>query len=160
VSRECTECLFLPSSKITQNTNILREDIFTSADNGDGWFREVLVIPVSIGTLTWNGVLFEFSEDIVNFETLLEIVVLVRINELQILATVENDRMVLVVRLAVPENWITGKLDTELGSMTSGFGDKLTVAIDESRENPRVSAFLPGGLLFEVHDLKVGISAQ
>jgi hypothetical protein len=112
-----------------------------SANNGDGWFLEVLVIPVSIGNLTWNGVLFEFGKDIVNFETLLEIVVLVRINELQILAMVENDCMVLVVRLAVPENWITGKLDMELGSTMSGFGDKLAVTIDESRENPQVSAF-------------------
>jgi hypothetical protein len=77
-----------------------------------------------------------------------------------IFATVENDCMVLIVRLAVPENWIIRKLNTELGSMMSGFGDKLAVAIDESRENPRVSAFLPGGLLFEVHDLKVRISAQ
>jgi hypothetical protein len=118
------------------------------------------VIPVSIGTLTWNRVLFEFGEDIANFETLLEIVVLVRINELQIFAMVENDCMVLIVRLAIPENWITGKLDMELGSMTSGFGNKLAVAIDESRENPRVSAFLPGRLLFEVCDLKVGISTQ
>ena len=99
-----------------------------STDNGDGWFLEVLVIPVSIGN--------EFSEDIANFETLLEIVVLVHINELQILAMVENYCMVLVVRLAVPENWITKKVNMELGLTMSSFRDKLSVAIDESRENP------------------------
>jgi len=43
-----TEHLFLSSSKITQDTNILGENVFTSANNGNGWLVEVLVVPMSI----------------------------------------------------------------------------------------------------------------
>ena len=47
-SGEHTECLFLSSSKITQDINILGENVFTSADNGNGWLVEVLVVPMAI----------------------------------------------------------------------------------------------------------------
>jgi len=49
--RERTERLFLPGSQITQNVNVLREDIQVRTDDGNRRSLEVLVALVVIRTL-------------------------------------------------------------------------------------------------------------
>ena len=70
------------------------------------------------------------TKDIMEFKTFLQVVVLVRIDELQIFTMVENDCAVLVVRFSVAKNRVTRQLNPELGATTTGIGDKLRMAVN------------------------------
>src|SRR6202035_6052916 len=73
--KQGTECLFLAGSDVTENTNILREDVLSCSENGDG---------VDLGGGYARGIrrhvinrhLLKLSENAANLETFLEIVVL------------------------------------------------------------------------------------
>ena len=158
--REGTERLFLSSREVTEDTNVLREDVLARADDGDRGALEVLVAPLRVRALARDRVLLELREHVPDLETFLEVVVLVRVDELEIFAAVEDDRMVLVIRLAVAKDRVTGELDAELGAPTASLGNELGVAVDKRREQARVTALLARGLFLEVRNLEVGVRAQ
>ena len=90
---------------------------------------------------------------------LLQVVVLVRVNELQVLAAVEHDRVVLAVRLVIAKSRVAGQLDAELGTPAARPRDEPGVVVDKRGEQTRVDALLVWGLLLQVHDLQVGMHA-
>lgn len=92
-----TACLFLPSSQITKNIDILREDVLRGTDASNRRLLEIIVSPLSVRALTRDGEFIELAENITNLETFFEVIVLVGINKLQIFTTVECDSLVLVV---------------------------------------------------------------
>lgn len=106
--------LFLPSSQIAQDTGILRENVLAGSDDRDGRFLKVLVIPLAVWTLVRHGVLLELGKDVADLQAFLEVCP----NWRQLFATVEGNRMVLVIRFAATENGVTRKLDAKLGSST------------------------------------------
>ena len=67
--------------------------------------------------------------------------------------------MVLVVRFPVSEDGVSWELDPELGSSLPR-GKDLRVAVDEGREQPRLSSFLPGRFLVEESDLQVRVGSK
>jgi hypothetical protein len=157
-SEESTECLFLSGSDVTEDTDVLRENVFTGTENGDG--AEVGRRKArSVGGNVVGGHLLELSKDRTNLEALLEVVVLVSVDELDVLATVEDDGVVLVVRLAVTENGVAGKHDTELGTTHAVLHD-LGVTVDEGRVDSRVLAFSNRRLLVKVGNLEVRVGAE
>jgi len=105
-SEESTECLFLSGSDVTENTNVLRENVLASTENGNrvelggGQTRSVRRDIV-------GGHFLELGKNRTNLQTFLQVVVLVSVDELDILTAVEDDRVVLVVRLAVTKNGVT-----------------------------------------------------
>ena len=74
-----------------------QEGVFTSTDDGNRRFTEILVVPMAVRVLVRHLVFFELGKNILDFETFLKVVVLVGIDELEVFATVENDSMVLIV---------------------------------------------------------------
>ena len=120
-------------------------------DDGDGKAGDLLLAPLRVRALAGGAVLLELAQDVANLDTLLQVVVLVSIDELQILATVEDDCVVLVVRLAVTEDRVTRELDAELGLPLPGLLVDLRVTVDEDREETRVAA-LGSRLFVEVGD--------
>jgi len=129
-SGEGTKCLFLSSCEITQDTNILREDVFTRANDGNRPFTEILVVPLAVRVLVRHCVFFELGKNIPDFETFFKVVVLVGIDE--VFATVENDSMVLIVGLPISENGVTGEFNAEFGSAACCIGNKFAMTIDDS----------------------------
>jgi hypothetical protein len=81
-SRESTERLLLSSSQVSKNTNILREDILSGTDDGDGRSPELEMAPLRIRALRGYAALLKFPKDVADLETFLEIVVLISIDEL------------------------------------------------------------------------------
>ena len=73
------------------------------------------MVPLTIGTLAWHSVLLEFSKNIPDLETFLKVVVLVGIDKLEVLSTVEDDDMVLIVGLSVSKNGVPGNSMRNLG---------------------------------------------
>src|SRR5258708_37969442 len=100
-SREGAESLFFSSRDITQDTNILRKDVFACPENSHGCLGKFLLTPLCIRILLRHSIRFKLAQHITNLEALLEVVVLVGIDELQILTPIEDNCMVLVVRLAI-----------------------------------------------------------
>ena len=86
---------------------------------------------MSVGALAGYLVLFELAKDVANLETFLQVVILICIDQLKVFATVKDDGVVLIVRLSVSENWITGKFDPELWPPLSGLSVEFGVAIDQ-----------------------------
>ena len=157
--RERTERLLLSGRDVTEDTDVLREDVLARADDGDRELGELLLAPLRVRTLARDVVLLELAKYVPDLDTLLQVVVLVGINELQELAAVEDDRVVLVVRLAVTEDRVTRELDAELGLPLPGLLVDLRVTVDEDREETRVAA-LGSRLFVEVRDLEVGVRAE
>lgn len=157
-SKESTECLFLSGSNVTKDTDVLRENVLASTENGNrvevGGRKARSVRRNVVG-----GHLFELSKDGANLEALLKVVVLVSVDELDVFTTVEDQAVVLVVRLAVTENRVARKHDTELGAAHAVLHE-LGVTVDESRENPRVLALGGRRLLVKVGDLEVRVGAE
>lgn len=155
---ESTERLFLSGSDVTQDTNVLGENVFTSTQDGDG-----IEIFSNVARRVRRDIisvhLLEFSENASDLETFLEIVVLVGVDELDVFTTVEDDGMVLVVRFSVTENRVAGELHAELGSAHSVFHE-FGVSVDESRVDAWFVTLVLGGFLVKVGDLKVGIGAE
>jgi len=156
---ESTESLFFTSSDVSEDSNVLREDVFTSSNDSDRVLGEVLRSIGRVRVLVRNVVILEFTENVTNLEALLEIVVLVRVDELNILSTVEDDGVILIVRFTVSENWVSRKFDAELGT-TLTVREDFGVTIDESREDSRFSSFLARTFFVEVGDLKIGVSTE
>jgi len=150
--------LFLGRSNVTKNTNAFGENVFTGSKNGDrvglrcGDTR-------GVGRNVVGGQLLELSQDTANLKTLLKVVVLVGINELDVFTAVEDDGVVLVVGLSVTENGVAGQLDTELGLAHVVF-EQFTMTVDESRVQTGLIALVQGGLLVEVGDLEVGVRTE
>ena len=158
--RERTKRLFLPSSQITQDTNVLRKDILARTDDGHRRLLEILMAPLCIRTLRRNRILLKLGEHIPNLKALLEVVVLVGVDKLEVLPTIKDDRMVLVIRLSIPKNRVPRKLNAELGPPTPRLGYKLAVPIDKRRKDPGVTPFLPRRLLFQIRNLQIRVRAQ
>ena len=114
---------------------------------------------MSVGALAGYLVLFELAKDVANLETFLQVVILICIDQLKVFATVKDDGVVLIVRLSVSENWITGKFDLELWSPFSCLNVELGVAINERGKEPRISSLLLGGFL-EVYHLEFGVCTE
>jgi hypothetical protein len=79
--RQCTERLFLSGSQITKNTNVLREDVLTSTDNGDRRVLKLLGTLLRVITLICHNLLFESTKNVRDFGAFFEVVVLVGNNE-------------------------------------------------------------------------------
>jgi hypothetical protein len=157
-SEHGTECLFLSGGNVTEDTNVLRENVFTGSKNGD----RVELSAGKTGSVRRNVVgchLFEFGKNAADLQAFLKVVVLVGVDKLDVFTTVENDSVVLVVRLAVTENGVTGKLDTELGS-TQAIVHDLRVTIDQSRVNARLVALVDRRLLVQVRNLKIRVGTE
>ena len=104
-SEEGTERLFLSGSNVTKDTDVLRENVLASTENGDGvevGGRKTR----SVRRDVVSGHFLELGKDGTDLETLLQVVVLVSVDELDVFATVEDDGVVLVVRLAVAKNGV------------------------------------------------------
>lgn len=101
----------------------------------------------------------KLAEDVADLEALLEVVVLVGVDELDVLAAVEDDRVVLVVRLAVAEDRVARQLDPELGPAPTVRQD-LRVTVDQGREDARFATLLARPLLVQVGDLQVRVRPQ
>ncbi|KAH3679223.1 hypothetical protein WICPIJ_008692 [Wickerhamomyces pijperi] len=135
-SEKSTECLFLTSGNITQDTRVFRENVFSGTDNGNRVvdffvFSRVLQI-WGIWVLVFNVQLFEFSQDRSDLQTFFQVVILVGIDQLDVFTTVENQSMVLVIGLTVTKNWVTRQLDSELWTTTAVLQD-LTVTVNQGR---------------------------
>ncbi|KAI6748472.1 hypothetical protein HG530_015508 [Fusarium avenaceum] len=130
-SEECTKCLFLSSSNITKDTNVLRENVLASTKDGNRG-RHVVLDTRSV----WRNIiclhLLKLGKNAANLEALFEVVVLVSINKLNVFATVEDDRMVLVVGFPVAKDRVARKLDAKLGA-THAVLHNLRVAVNENR---------------------------
>ena len=68
----------------------------------------------------------------------------------------EDDGMVLVVRLAVTQNRVARQLDTELGTTTTS-GEHLAVAIDQRRVPSRLAALLGRWFFIQVGNQQIGV---
>lgn len=132
MSGERTECLFFAGCNVTKHTNVFREDIFTGTDDGHRSLLEISQRPSSVGRLIRNVVFLEFAENVANLQALLQAIVLIGIDELEILAAVEDNRMILVIRLAIAEDRMAWKLDTELRLTLAIVVIELTVPIYQS----------------------------
>jgi len=89
------------------------------------------MVPVGVRTLRRHRVLVELRKNVPNLEAFLEVVVLVSVDELEVFTAIENDRMVLVIRLSISKNWVPRELNAELGSPASSLRDELAVTIDK-----------------------------
>jgi hypothetical protein len=118
------------------------------------------VTPVSVRTLAGYLVLFKLAKDIADLETFLEVVILICINHLKVFATVEDDSVILVVRLSISKDWVTRKLDSEFRPPLSGLTVELGVAIDQCGKEPRISPFFLGWFILEVRDLEFRICTE
>ena len=76
---------------------------------------EVLVVPMAIWILVQHCVFFKLGKNILDLETFFKVIVLVGIDELKVFAMVEDDGMVLIVRLSISENGVTRSLMWNLG---------------------------------------------
>lgn len=157
-SEEGTECLFLSGSHVTKDTNVLGEDVLASTENGD-WVELGSRKAGSVWGDVVGGHLFELSKDAANLETLLEVVVLVGIDELDVFTTVEDQAVVLVVRLAVTKNRVARKHNSELWPANTVLHD-FRVTVDKSRVDAWVLALIERWLFVEVSDLKIGVSTE
>lgn len=156
---ERTERLLLPSSDVSQNTDVLRENVLSSSNNRDRILAEFLRSFRSVRVLRRDVVVLEFTENISNLETLLQIIILIRVDELEVFSSMEDDGVVLVVRLAVSENGITGQLDSEFRSSLS-VRENFGVTIDEGGEDSGLASFLARSFLVEVGDLEIGVGSE
>lgn len=156
---EGTEGLFLAGGNVSEDTYVLREDVLARSDDRDRVLAKVLRSVGRVRVLARDVVVLELAENVADLETLFEVVVLVRVDELDVLSTVEDDGVVLVVRLSVSENRVTGQLDAELGA-TLAVREDFRVTVDESREDAGFASLLAGTLLVEVGDLQVGVGAE
>ena len=118
------------------------------------------MVPVGVRTLRRHRVLVELRKNVPNLEAFLEVVVLVSVDELEVFTAIENDRMVLVIRLSISKNWVPRELNAELGSPASSLRDELAVTIDKRREDPRITTLLPRGLLLQVRNLQIRVCTQ
>ena len=75
-SGHSTECLFFTSCDITENTNVLREDVFTSTNDSDWRLLELSMAPLRVWRLVGDSVFLELSKNVTDLETFLEIIVL------------------------------------------------------------------------------------
>ena len=157
--REGPKRLLFTSGNIAEDTDVLREDVLACADDGDRRGLELLLTPLRVRTLTADRVLLKLGEDVADLKTLLEVVVLICVYELQVLAAVEYERVVLVVRFAVAENRVSGKLDAELGLAPACLRIELGVTVDEGRVETWFAAVL-ARLFLEVRNLKFRVRAQ
>ena len=106
--RHSTKSLLLAGSEITKDSNILRKDVLSCTHNRNGRVAELLVTPLRVWTATRHGILLEFAQDIPDLQAFFEVIVLVRIDQLQVLAAVEDNSVILIVRFAVTQNWVPG----------------------------------------------------
>ena len=137
-----TECLFLSGGNVTEDTNVLGENVFTGSENGD---RVELGARKArgVGGDVVSGHLFELSENAANLEALLEVVVLVGVDKLDVFSTVEDDRVVLVVGLSVTKNV-----------------HDLRVTVDKSRVDAGLLALVLRRLFVQVGNLEVGVRTE
>ncbi|KAH3669982.1 hypothetical protein OGATHE_002795 [Ogataea polymorpha] len=103
--------------------------------------------------------LLKLSQNRSDFQTLLQIVVLVGINQLQVFTSSENDSMVLVIRLTVSQNWVSGKLNSELRSSSTILHD-FTVSVDQSREDSWFISLIERWFFIQVSDLQIWVSTK
>ncbi|RUS31466.1 hypothetical protein BC938DRAFT_477757 [Jimgerdemannia flammicorona] len=118
--RHSAERLLLAGSDVSQNANILREDVFARPD--DCHWRDLTLL---------HRRLLELAKDVADLEALLQVVVLVRVNQLQILATVEDERVILVIGLAVAQDRVPWQPNAE-PRLTPPIRHHLAVAVDQS----------------------------
>ena len=153
-----TERLLLASGDISEDANVLREDVLPCTEDGYGALNLVLDAR-RVRRRVVDLHLLELCQDAPDLEALLEVVVLVGVDELDVLAAVEDDGVVLVVWLAVAEDRVAGELDAELGPPQAAL-EQLGVAVDEGRVEARLLALSEGRLLVQVRDLEVRVRAQ
>src|SRR5579859_7071885 len=75
-SEQCTERLFLSGSNVTEDTNVLRENVLSRTKNSD----RVGIGRVRPRRIRRNGIdshFFEFGKNAADLETFLEVVVLI-----------------------------------------------------------------------------------
>ena len=113
--------------------------------------------PASVRGLAGYLVLFKSAKDIADLETFLQAVILIRVDQLKVFATIEDGSMALVVRLPVPEDWVARELNPEVGLPVYGLNVKLGVAVDQRGEKSLGSP--PLGWFLEVCDLELGVRA-
>ncbi len=107
-SSECSERLFLASGDVTENTNVLREDILASTDNGNRRFRMLASASNRVRALRGDLIFLKLAENVSDLQTFFEVVILIGIDELEVFATVKDDRMILVIALAISEDRVAG----------------------------------------------------
>src|SRR5579862_2005921 len=157
-SEKSTESLFLTGSDVTQNTDVLRENVFASTEDSD-WGELRRSIAGSVRRNGIDGHFFEFSENGTDLETFLEVIVLIGVNKLDILASVEDNSVILIVTLAVAEDRIAGKLNTEFGSSHTVLHN-LTMSVDQSGVDTSLFAFTRRWFFIEIGDLQIRVCTK
>src|SRR5690606_32676151 len=102
---------------------------------------------------------FELGQNTTNLQTLFEIIVLVGIDELNVLATIEDDRMVLIVGFSVSKNRVTRKLNAEFWSSHAILHD-FGMSVNERRVEAWLVSFVEWRLLIKVGNLQIGICTE
>ena len=153
-----TECLLLTSCHITKNTNVFRENVLLRAHNCHRRLAKD-VVSWAVGILGRHVDRLKLGKDVTDLETFLQIVVLVGINQLQEFTAMEDNGMVLVVRLAVTQNRVARQLDTELGTTTTS-GEHLAVAINQRRVPSRLAALLGRWFFIQVGNQQIRVRTQ
>ena len=80
--RKGTERLLLSSSDITQNTDILREDVLSRTKNRHGELGKLGVSSRGVRRLVRDSEFLKFTQNVSDLQTFFEVVVLVGIDEL------------------------------------------------------------------------------
>ena len=155
---QSTERLFLTGSNVTEDTDVFREDVFSStedSDRGDTRWSDTR----RIGGDIIDRHFFKFSENGTNLETFFEIVVLIGIDKLDIFTAVEDEGVILIVALSVTEDGIARELNSEFRSAHTVLHD-LTVSIDQGRVETSFFAFTKRGFFIEIGDLQIRIRTK
>ncbi len=113
-----------------------------------------------IRTLTGHRIPLEFAQNIPNLQAFFEIIILVGVDKLEIFAAVEDNRMVLVVRLSVTKNRIPGQFNAKPGFALASILVELGIAVNESKKESGFTTFLPGRFFIQVRNVKVRIGAK
>jgi hypothetical protein len=158
-SSEGTEGLFLSSSNVSEDTDVFRENVFSSTKDSDGVFGEGLMSGSGVRRLIGDLVFLEFPEDVSDLETFLEIIVLVGIDKLQVFTSVKDNGVILVIGFTVSKDRVSGQFDSELGP-SSTIGQDFRVTVNQSGEDSGFLAVLSWRLFVEVGNLQVGISSE
>src|SRR5436853_3973313 len=106
-SEERAKCLFFAGCNITEDTDVLGENVLTSTKNSDrsktSWGNTW-----SIWGDVINSHFLELGENTANFEAFFEVVVLVCIDKLDIFTAIKDDSVVLIVTLSISKNRVAG----------------------------------------------------
>src|SRR5579859_7736813 len=157
-SEERAKCLFFAGCNITQNTDVLGENVLTSTENSDrsntSWRKSW-----SIWGDVINSHLFELGENTANFEAFFEVVVLVCVDKLDVFTAIKDDSVVLIIALSISKNRVARELNAEFGSAHAIFHD-LAVSINQGRIKTWFLALTYRWFLIKISNLQIRISPE